>query len=428
MPEAIIVGGGLAGRATALALARAGIGSTVYEAGSASADDLGAWLTLASNGMDALDTLGLADAVADEGFATPRMALRTSSGRELVSFPSGTDRPDGLQVQTIRRADLYRVLREECDRRGVPTVYGARLADAFPLPGGGVRARFTDGSEATGELLVGADGLRSRTRTVIDPAATAARYTGLLNVGGYACGVDLGRPPACSTSASVAGASSDTSRVPTATCGGSPTRRAPSRSVVSWPPCPRTTGAGGCWTSSATTTSPSAGLLEASDTLFTGWPTYDIPTVRTWHRDGMVLVGDAVHAASPASGQGASMAFEDAVTLARCLRDRPVPSEAFAAYERLRRTRVEAVVARGKRSGDAKAPGPVGRWCATGSSCPWSRRACAGPVRAGTPGSPGTTSTGTAPSRPEPGRGGKGDLAGCPRGQAQHRPDRTHPR
>jgi FAD-dependent urate hydroxylase len=96
--------------------------------------------------------------------------------------------------------------------------------------------------------------------------------------------------------------------------------------------------------------------------VFAGWPTYDIPTVRTWHRDGMVLVGDAVHAASPASGQGAAMAFEDAVELARCLRDRPSVTEAFAAYEQLRRRRVEAVVARGKRTGDAKAPGPVGRW------------------------------------------------------------------
>ena len=56
------------------------------------------------------------------------------------------------------------------------------------------------------------------------------------------------------------------------------------------------------------------------------------------------------------------MAFEDAVTLARCLRDRRSPVEAFAAYERLRRARVEAVVKRGKRAGDAKAPGPVGRW------------------------------------------------------------------
>jgi 2-polyprenyl-6-methoxyphenol hydroxylase-like FAD-dependent oxidoreductase len=56
------------------------------------------------------------------------------------------------------------------------------------------------------------------------------------------------------------------------------------------------------------------------------------------------------------------MAFEDAVTLARCLRDRPSVPDAFRAYEALRRRRVEAVVRRGKRTGDAKAPGPVGRW------------------------------------------------------------------
>ena len=91
----------------------------------------------------------------------------------------------------------------------------------------------------------------------------------------------------------------------------------------------------------------------------------------------MVLVGDAVHAASPASGQGASMAFEDAVTLARCLRDRPTPADAFAAYERLRRARVEAVV----RGASAPAtPRPRDRsagGCATGSSCRSSRPTCA---------------------------------------------------
>jgi 2-polyprenyl-6-methoxyphenol hydroxylase-like FAD-dependent oxidoreductase len=75
----------------------------------------------------------------------------------------------------------------------------------------------------------------------------------------------------------------------------------------------------------------------------------------------MIIVGDASHAVSPASGQGASMAIEDAITLGRCLRDEPGIPQAFAAYEELRRTRVEAVVAQGKRNGDEKAPGPVGR-------------------------------------------------------------------
>jgi 2-polyprenyl-6-methoxyphenol hydroxylase-like FAD-dependent oxidoreductase len=83
--------------------------------------------------------------------------------------------------------------------------------------------------------------------------------------------------------------------------------------------------------------------------------------VRRWHDDRMIVIGDAAHATSPSSGQGASMAIEDAVELGRCLRDRPEPAVAFAAYERLRRTRVERVVASGARSSNAKVAGPVAR-------------------------------------------------------------------
>jgi 2-polyprenyl-6-methoxyphenol hydroxylase-like FAD-dependent oxidoreductase len=86
-----------------------------------------------------------------------------------------------------------------------------------------------------------------------------------------------------------------------------------------------------------------------------------MPPVRHWHRDRMVIIGDAAHATSPASGQGASMAIEDAVELARCLRDLPDPGAAFATYEGLRRERVERVVAQGAKTSNSKAAGPVGR-------------------------------------------------------------------
>ena len=98
------------------------------------------------------------------------MALRSPAGKELVTFPSGVPAlRRRLEVQTIRRADLYRILRDEAVRRGVPITYGRRLTAVDPTPGGGVRATFTDGTTADADLLVGADGLRSRTRTVIDP-------------------------------------------------------------------------------------------------------------------------------------------------------------------------------------------------------------------------------------------------------------------
>jgi FAD-dependent urate hydroxylase len=63
----------------------------------------------------------------------------------------------------------------------------------------------------------------------------------------------------------------------------------------------------------------------------------------------------------PTSGQGASMAAEDAVVLAQCLRDPPNIGDALAAYEGLRRRRVERIVAQGARTGRSRTSGPVGR-------------------------------------------------------------------
>jgi hypothetical protein len=86
---------------------------------------------------------------------------------------------------------------------------------------------------------------------------------------------------------------------------------------------------------------------------------HDLPSVRLWHRNPVVIVGDAAHAVSTSSGQGANMAMESAVTLARCLRDCSAPEEAFTTYERLRRERVERIIAYGAKSAHWKAAGPV---------------------------------------------------------------------
>lgn len=106
---------------------------------------------------------------------------------------------------------------------------------------------------------------------------------------------------------------------------------------------------------------PACRIVESTPGELFGFATYDMPTVRRWHRDNMIVIGDAAHATSPASGQGASMAIEDAVELGRCLRDHESSAAAFAAYERVRRARVEKVVAHGARSSNSKAAGPVGR-------------------------------------------------------------------
>jgi 2-polyprenyl-6-methoxyphenol hydroxylase-like FAD-dependent oxidoreductase len=69
---------------------------------------------------------------------------------------------------------------------------------------------------------------------------------------------------------------------------------------------------------------------------------YDLANVRVWHRGRTVIIGDAAHAASPATGQGASMALEDAVALAEAIREAGGIDDALAAYEERRREPVEA--------------------------------------------------------------------------------------
>ncbi|MFD8780579.1 FAD-dependent monooxygenase [Streptomyces sp. NPDC059916] len=115
-------------------------------------------------------------------------------------------------------------------------------------------------------------------------------------------------------------------------------------------------------TAFADDSTPALEMISATDPgrlLITG-PMENMPSVPTWTRGRLTLVGDAAHAASSSSGQGASIATESAVELARCLRDLPY-DQAFAAYEQLRRPRVERIIKLGARTNSNKSPGPVGR-------------------------------------------------------------------
>ncbi|EXG79904.1 FAD-dependent monooxygenase [Cryptosporangium arvum] len=352
----LVIGGGVAGSATAIALHRAGIDAEIYERHPGVADDVGLFLTFAGNGIDALQVLGAAEPVEKTAFPTPRMVMRSGTGRVLGSMSNGD------ASRTIRRADLYRVLRDEVVRRGIPIHYGKALADVEPSATG-VRARFGDGTDASGDLLVGADGLHSPTRNLIDPDAPAPRYVPVLNTGGYARGVAVDAEPGTFTM--VFGKRAFFGYVP-----------APNGEVW-WfanPPYPTAPSAaelagmnaGGAWRRRllelyADDATPAVALIEASTNPMTGWATYDLPAVPNWYRDRMVLVGDAAHATSPSSGQGASMAIEDAVVLAKSLRDVPDRAEALATYVGIRRPRVERVVKAGARSSSMKVAGPVGR-------------------------------------------------------------------
>jgi 2-polyprenyl-6-methoxyphenol hydroxylase-like FAD-dependent oxidoreductase len=358
MTRAVVVGGGVAGPVVAMALQRAGIEATVHEAHPAPAGDVGAWLGVQVNGLDALRAVGADEVVRAAGFPTPTIEFRNAAGRVLGSLATGA--PGQLPGVSLRRSDLYRVLHAEALGRGIEVRYGSRLTGVHDT-GDGVTAEFADGRTENADLLVGADGVRSTVRAVVDPACPPPRFVPVLNTAGYSEHVPDGAEPGWLTM--VFGRRGFAGYLVAPTGG---TWWFANPPLDREPPAEEVSGTSDqAWRARLYDLhrhdrSPIVALVEATPGPLRGWTTYDVPRVARWHRGRTVLVGDAAHATSPAAGQGSSLAVEDAVVLARCLRDLPV-ADALRTYEDRRRARAERVVAQGFRTSSAKSPPAVGR-------------------------------------------------------------------
>ncbi|MFE9428194.1 FAD-dependent oxidoreductase [Kitasatospora sp. NPDC006697] len=357
--SALVIGGGVAGPVTAMALQQAGITATVHEAYQGTADGVGAGLGLAPNGLAALDVIGAGDLMRGIGDPMAAIVLQSWNGKQLAVFGS----PGRLEpTRLVMRSEMYTVLYEEAVRRGIGIEHGKRLVGVTEAPDG-VTARFADGSTATADLLIGADGIRSTVRGLIDPAAPRPRYAGLQGFGSMNA---------------TAGVVPDTGGRMFMTFGkraffGLQVIDGNAVWFVNLPYAEPLTQAqavargADTWLrelerACAEDRTPAAELIRRTDPaqlLITG-PMENMPSVPRWSRGRLVLVGDSAHAPSSSSGQGASLAMESAVELARCLRDLPLPA-ALARYEELRRPRVERIIKAAERTNGNKAAGPVGR-------------------------------------------------------------------
>jgi len=173
MTKALIIGGGIAGPVLAMALMRAGIDAEVFEREEAGAAQRGSWLNFQANGMDALRAIDAAGTVEKIGYPVDSMSFINGKGRLLGRMPMAARRPDGLTSRMMPRAALIAALAEEAAARGVGVHHGREFTGAS-VDETGVTAEFADGSTARGDILIGADGIHSRVRTLIDPGCRRA--------------------------------------------------------------------------------------------------------------------------------------------------------------------------------------------------------------------------------------------------------------
>lgn len=351
----LIIGSSIAGPMTAICLKRAGIESVVYEAYPEPDDDVGLFIGLAPNGQQVLRDMDMASGILPKGFLIEGLTFLTYNGKQLGYVPSKT--------LIIRRGDLTKGIREEALRRGVRIEYKKKLVKIEQHTDTTATAHFEDGTSAHGRALIAADGIHSTTRGLLFADAPQPKYTGVVGTGGFAKKVGLPPSPveymifgkkaffsyAVAPSGEVYwfndfGIKQEPKKEDLAAISNSELhRRLLEMHSVDIPEITK--------------------ILQANETPVRIYPVYDLQHLHGWHKGSVCLIGDAAHAASPSAGQGASLAMEDAMMLAKCLRDISDIKTAFHTFEALRRPRAERIIKQSRRNGVPKSPtNAITRW------------------------------------------------------------------
>jgi 2-polyprenyl-6-methoxyphenol hydroxylase-like FAD-dependent oxidoreductase len=353
----IIVGGGIAGPALALFLAKAGISSAVYEAYGPS-EGPGGGLGLAPNGLNVLAELGLAEKLSARGSPARNNRFYDERGRLIAQYSTGGSKY-GEETLSCMRGDLNAVLIAALSAQNIPITYYKRL-HSIDTGNRTVIARFTDGSMAEGDIVVGCDGIHSQTRRLTVPDGPEPQFVGIVGIGGAV------RREVVPIVSEVDAENFNFVFGPNGFfgyCGGS------AGEEMWWSNLPRAQPYSEDELKSFSSDALKWQMLKRYENYSQPIPTlikrtakimainiFDVQSLPRWYDDRAILIGDAAHAVSPNAGQGASLALEDAMYLAKMLRDyRGDYNSAFAQFERKRRPRVERVVAEGRRRGRDKA-------------------------------------------------------------------------
>lgn len=338
--SAVVVGGGIAGLASAVALARVGVRVVVVERARA-LEPVGAGISLSPNATRVLRRLGVLESLLPSAGILEGATIRAPDGKHLARVPTGGRATPFL---CVHRSDLVGVLQSALPG-GVHLGRGVEWLDDR---GAGVQVALEGGEVLEADFVVGADGIRSRVRAHVvgdDPP----EYQGYVAWRGMA---PLPEGAAAGTAVETMG---DGLRFGFVPCG-------PGR---------------GYWYATANRPDPGpGGKGDAEDRkaellrLFGEWHDpipdllertppgailldgiHDREPRRGWWRGRVVLVGDAAHPTTPNLGQGGAMALEDAEALALALAGSASLEDAFRSFESIRFPRTRRVTLESRRMG-----------------------------------------------------------------------------
>ncbi len=366
--EILIAGAGIAGLTAALAFAAKGFSIRIFEKAS-KFEEIGAGLQLSPNATRPLDRLGVLRLLEPQAVRPEAVVLRKAATLgEIARVPLGesAERRWKAPYLVAHRADLQNALLERVSSEpGIRVITGSEVRYAASSNAGVSVSVDIPGDAQTlhGLLLVGADGVWSKARALVAPAA-GSRFVGEL---AWRTTV-----PADSTSGETL--SRIAARVVTAFLHAGahlivyPLRGGAAFNLVAFTPGERIAEG---WSGKADVmillnalrgAAPQLSQLVETAGPWTVWPIHTVDASGPWTRDGRVaLIGDAAHAMTPFAAQGAAMAVEDAVTLADAVSDSlQNPTAAIAGWEAARRARVLRVARRGALNRFAwHAAGPV---------------------------------------------------------------------
>jgi 2-polyprenyl-6-methoxyphenol hydroxylase-like FAD-dependent oxidoreductase len=338
----LIIGGGIGGLTLAAALHRLGLRAAVYEQAPAF-PEAGAGIGLWSNALRSLDEIDAGDEVRCHCRPLRRGQILNQRGQTLIDFDLGGMGSEFREAAcyVVRRSVLLAAIQRQVPRGWIHT---GRRAVEITQSEAIVTVRFDTGECVEGDVLVGADGLRSAVRRYVAGDAPP-RYSG------QTCfsGVTAFAPLEPGMMREIQGAGRRCAICPI------------SDQLVSW------------W---AATNAPEGALVPVEGRKgrlleqFDGWPgefqrlvertpsdrifqndLYDRAPIRRWSAGRITLLGDAAHPTTPNLGQGANMAIDDGIVLARSLHRATTRAEAFQRYESIRMPRTARIVDRSWRFG-----------------------------------------------------------------------------